>query len=121
MRSRGSLGQGVSNGKLGILPIHLLLATYLGQKSKRIKSQPIAVKTLTTAYLLWILSLGGILGLHRYYLGRWISGTIWICTGGLLLIGAFADLLLLPGMVKEENMCRFLLEKTIGDSFTEIP
>ncbi len=69
------------------------------------------MKTLTTAYLLWILSLGGILGLHRYYLGRWISGTVWLCTGGLLLIGAWSDLLLLPGLVREENLSRFLLAK----------
>jgi TM2 domain-containing membrane protein YozV len=46
-------------------------------------------------YILWIV---GFTGAHRFYYGRPITGTIWLFTGGLLLIGWIVDLFLIPGM-----------------------
>jgi TM2 domain-containing membrane protein YozV len=46
-------------------------------------------------YLLWIF---GFIGAHRFYYGRPVSGTIYFFTLGLLLIGWFVDLFLIPGM-----------------------
>jgi TM2 domain-containing membrane protein YozV len=46
-------------------------------------------------YLLWIF---GFFGVHRFYYGKQISGTIWFFTLGLLGIGWLIDLLLIPGM-----------------------
>ncbi len=63
------------------------------------------------AYLLWLLGGFGVLGLHRFYLGRWPSGLLWLCTGGLLLVGAAVDLFALPGMVRVENLARELLRQ----------
>lgn len=40
------------------------------------------------------------------YLGRWITGIIWLLTGGLLFIGQLIDLFLIPGMVEQENSGR---------------
>src|SRR5687768_4244108 len=32
----------------------------------------------------WVLlTFLGILGVHRFYLGRWVSGLVWLLTGGL--------------------------------------
>ena len=47
-------------------------------------------RSLLIAYLLWFFL--GLLGIHRFYLGRPISGVIWLLTGGAvsrvcLLIG----------------------------------
>ena len=53
-------------------------------------------KNLTVAYLLCIF-LGG-LGIHRFYYGRWMTGLIWMGTGGLFLVGWIVDLFLLPGI-----------------------
>jgi TM2 domain-containing membrane protein YozV len=40
----------------------------------------------------WILlTFLGLLGIHRFYLGKWISGIIWLLTGGLFLIGYLYD------------------------------
>ena len=52
------------------------------------------------AYLAWIL---GFIGIHRFYLGRPISGIIWFFTAGLLGIGWLIDLFLIPGMVVDAN------------------
>ena len=47
------------------------------------------------AYLLWIL---GFTGAHRFYYGRPISGVIWLFTFGLVGVGWFIDLFLIPWM-----------------------
>lgn len=67
------------------------------------------MKNTLVAYLLWLLGGFGVLGLHRFYLGRWISGLLWLFTGGLFLVGAIIDLVLIPGMVQVENLSRHLL------------
>ena len=52
------------------------------------------------AYLLWLLCFAGLCGAHRFYSGRWVTGLIWIFTGGLLLIGQIIDLFLIPGQCR---------------------
>jgi len=70
------------------------------------------VKSVPVAYLLWLLGGFGVLGLHRFYLGRWVSGLIWLFTAGLLGIGAIIDLVLIPSYVQVENLARHLLDET---------
>ncbi len=55
------------------------------------------------AYLLWSLWFFGFAGMHRFYLGKPISGLIWFFTWGLFGMGQIFDLLLIPGMVEEKN------------------
>ena len=52
-------------------------------------------------YLLWIF---GFLGMHRFYYGRPISGTIYFFTLGLLFIGWIVDLFLIPKMDREADI-----------------
>jgi TM2 domain-containing membrane protein YozV len=49
-------------------------------------------------YLLWIF---GFIGAHRFYYGKQITGVIWFFTLGLLFIGWFIDLFLIPSMERE--------------------
>lgn len=51
-----------------------------------------------------LLTFGGFLGLHRFYMGRVVSGIIWLCTGGLLTFGWLYDLWNLNEMVTEDNL-----------------
>jgi TM2 domain-containing membrane protein YozV len=51
--------------------------------------------SLGVGYLLWIF---GFLGAHRFYFGRPVSGTIYLFTLGLFLIGWIVDLFLIPGL-----------------------
>ena len=72
------------------------------------------VKSTAVSYLLWILGGFVVLGLHRFYLGRWVTGLIWLLTGGLLGIGAIIDLFVIPPMVQVENLSRQLLSQAQG-------
>ncbi|MGN8224667.1 TM2 domain-containing protein [Gracilimonas sp. BCB1] len=62
------------------------------------------IKSKGKAYLFWLVGLFGILGFHRFYLGRTGTGIGWLLTGGLLGIGAIYDLFALSKMVEEQNM-----------------
>ncbi|MBK1832876.1 NINE protein [Roseibacillus ishigakijimensis] len=54
----------------------------------------------TVGYLLWIF---GFTGAHRFYYGKPITGVLWLCTGGLFLIGWLIDLFLIPGMDRKAD------------------
>jgi TM2 domain-containing membrane protein YozV len=58
--------------------------------------------------LTWILlTFLGIFGLHRFYLGKWVTGIIWLLTGGLFLFGLLYDLWTLNEQVDDVNSGRF--------------
>jgi len=57
--------------------------------------------SVLVGYILWIL---GILGAHRFYYGKQISGTIYFFTLGLFFIGWIVDLFLIPGMNREADI-----------------
>lgn len=52
----------------------------------------------------WVLlTFLGVFGIHRFYLGKWITGLIWLLTGGLFLIGLLYDLWTLNTQIDEAN------------------
>ena len=55
----------------------------------------------TVGYIVWIF---GFTGAHRFYFGKPISGTIWFFTAGLVGIGWFIDLFLIPKMDREADL-----------------
>lgn len=50
--------------------------------------------------LLWI---GGIFGLHRFYQGKFVTGIVYLLTGGLLFIGVVYDVLTMNEQIDELN------------------
>lgn len=52
----------------------------------------------------WLLQVFlGIFGIHRFYLGKIISGIVWLLTGGLFGIGYIYDMLTLNSQIEEAN------------------
>jgi TM2 domain-containing membrane protein YozV len=66
------------------------------------------------AYLLWLIGGCGALGFHRFYLGKIPTGLLWMCTGGLSMIGSVYDFLTLPGQVREANIRRAILNNDVN-------
>lgn len=56
------------------------------------------------AYLLWLLCFVGLCGMHRFYVGKPLSGFLWLFTFGLLGIGQIVDLFLIPSMLRERAL-----------------
>jgi TM2 domain-containing membrane protein YozV len=52
----------------------------------------------------WILlTFLGVFGIHRFYMGKWLTGLLYLCTGGLLLIGIIYDYWTLNDQIDERN------------------
>ena len=52
----------------------------------------------------WILlTFLGILGIHRLYLGKWVTALLWFLTGGLFLLGYLYDYWTLNEQIDEVN------------------
>ena len=58
-------------------------------------------KDYTVAWVL--LTFLGIFGLHRLYLGKWLTALIWFLTGGLFLVGYLYDYWTLNEQISETN------------------
>jgi len=65
------------------------------------------------AYFLWLISGCGALGFHRFYLGKIPTGILWMCTGGLGMIGSVFDFFTLPSQVREANFRQAIFDGTI--------
>ena len=52
----------------------------------------------------WVfLTFLGVLGVHRMYMGKWITGVIYLCTGGFFLLGVLWDFLTLNEQLSDVN------------------
>ncbi len=56
------------------------------------------------AYILWLPSLFGVCGLHRFYLGKFGTGLLYFLTGGLFGLGTLYDAFTLPDQVREARL-----------------
>ncbi len=61
------------------------------------------MRSVGVSYALWCLCLLGLCGIHRFYVGKWVTGLIWFFTLGLLGLGQLIDLILIPGQVDRFN------------------
>lgn len=53
----------------------------------------------------WVLlTFLGIFGIHRFYMGKWITGILYLCTGGLFLLGVLYDYWTLNSQIDERNL-----------------
>ena len=64
-----------------------MLQTIVDQQMKNAKSKKSAMATFILAFF------GGEFGLHRFYVGKWGTGILYLFTGGLFGIGWFVDVI----------------------------
>lgn len=88
---------------LGLLGVGWLVDLFLmpsldRQASRRFVGGPI---DYTVAWLL--LTFLGVFGVHRLYLGKWVSALVYFFTGGLFLVGYLWDFWTLNEQVAEAN------------------
>ncbi|HVL09589.1 MAG TPA: TM2 domain-containing protein [Burkholderiaceae bacterium] len=50
-----------------------------------------------------LLTFLGLFGVHRMYMGKWLTGILYLFTGGFFLIGVLIDLWTLNDQVSQEN------------------
>lgn len=50
-----------------------------------------------------LLTFTGIFGLHRMYIGKWLTGLVYLFTGGLFLVGVLYDFWTLNEQVSSRN------------------
>ncbi len=54
--------------------------------------------------LAWIfLTFLGVFGVHRFYMGKWVTGLIYLLTGGLFFIGYLYDYCTLNEQISSQN------------------
>ena len=88
---------------LGLLGIGWLIDAFLIPGMDRSADRQY-VKGRYSYDISWILlTFLGVFGLHRFYMGKWISGIIYFFTGGFFLLGVLYDLWTLNSQLSELN------------------
>ncbi len=88
---------------LGLLGVGWLIDVFLIPRMHRAASQRFTHGTYDYS-LTWILqTFLGVFGIHRFYMGKILTGVLWLLTGGLFLIGWFYDYCTLNRQIDERN------------------
>lgn len=88
---------------LGLLGIGWLIDLFLMPGLERSAESRYAEGRLSYTVSWILLTFGGFLGLHRFYIGKWLTGLLYLVSGGLFAIGWLYDYWTLNGQVSEEN------------------
>jgi TM2 domain-containing membrane protein YozV len=89
---------------LGLLFIGWIIDLFLIPAMDR-QAQRRFTAGLTNYSVAWLLLMFlGLLGIHRFYLGKWVTGIIYLLSGGLLGIGWLYDLCTLNQQISDLNM-----------------
>ncbi len=89
---------------LGLLFIGWIIDLFLIPSMDR-EAQRRFTPGLTDYSVAWLLLMFlGPLGFHRFYLGKWVTGLIFLISGGLLGIGWLYDLCTLNEQISDINM-----------------
>ena len=88
---------------LGLLGIGWLIDLFLipsmdRQADRRFRAGPL---DYTLAWIL--LTFLGLFGVHRFYMRKWLTGLLWLLTGGFFLLGWLYDFWTLNGQVDAIN------------------
>jgi TM2 domain-containing membrane protein YozV len=88
---------------LGLLGVGWLFDFFLIPRMDRSCDRRFASGRLNYNVAWLLLALGGVLGLHRFYMGKWLTGLLYLCSLGLLGLGWLYDLWTLNSQISEQN------------------
>jgi TM2 domain-containing membrane protein YozV len=91
---------------LGLLGIGWLIDLFLIPGMDRDADMRFAPGHLNYNVAWVLLTFLGLFGVHRMYMGKWLTGILYIFTGGFFLIGILIDLWTLNDQVSQENTRR---------------
>ena len=88
---------------LGLLGVGWLVDLFLMRSLERSAEARFASGPFDYTLAWILLTFFGIFGIHRFYLGKWLSGILYLCTGGLLGVGYLYDYWTLNSQVDARN------------------
>jgi TM2 domain-containing membrane protein YozV len=87
----------------GLLLIGWLVDLFLIPWMNRTAARRFAVGPIDYSVAWILLTFLGCLGIHRFYLGKWGTGILYLLTCGLLGLGVLYDFLTLNSQISERN------------------
>jgi TM2 domain-containing membrane protein YozV len=88
---------------LGLLGIGWIIDLFLMPALDRQADRRFQKGVINYTFAWILLTFLGVFGLHRMYMGKWISGVIYLFTGGLFLLGWLYDFCTLNTQVSQIN------------------
>lgn len=88
---------------LGLLGIGWLVDLFLIPSMDRNADHKYKTGALNYSVAWLLLTYLGVFGLHRFYMGKWLTGLLYLVTLGCFGIGVFYDFWTLNGQVDELN------------------
>lgn len=88
---------------LGLLGIGWLIDLFLIPSMDRAADRRFVAGPIDYSVAWILLTLLGVLGVHRLYMGKWLTGLLYLVTGGLFLIGWLYDFCTLNRQISELN------------------
>jgi TM2 domain-containing membrane protein YozV len=88
---------------LGLLGVGWLIDLFLIPSMDRRADRKYVPGDLDYTVAWILLTFLGIFGVHRFYMRKWITGLLYLVTGGLFLLGYLYDYWTLNGQVSELN------------------
>ncbi|MCP4105976.1 MAG: TM2 domain-containing protein [Desulfobacteraceae bacterium] len=88
---------------LGLLFIGWIIDLFLIPSMEREAESRFAEGEIDYTIAWILLTFLGVFGIHRLYMGKWITGILYFFTGGLLLVGYIYDYWTLNSQIDEIN------------------
>lgn len=89
---------------LGLLGIGWLIDLFLIPGMEREADQRFTTGFIDYTVAWILLTFLGLFGIHRMYMGKWITGIIYLASGGLFGIGYLYDFWTLNRQISEQNL-----------------
>jgi len=91
---------------LGLLGIGWLIDLFLIPSMDRRADRRYVAGPINYSVAWLLLTFLGLFGIHRFYLGKWITGLLYLCTAGFFGLGYLYDFWTLNSQISEINTAR---------------